>query len=264
MQQVYIDASLTIAARLARSVNEGIFSKRVSAIEPIQVTWSSSSLGASNVLYIADLRPWRKWPPNRLPLYERRWTLQEDVLSRRVLLYEGDRMSWKCMRERDYKGGGGKGPSSPFKDHVHDLLRTQPATPTPISRHGYPFQLRELRFRWLPAAPPPLSTRIAFHDNWEDLLEAYSLCHLTHISDALPALSGLALVFGNSTGDKYCAGLWKSNLLHSLLWHRFSRDSDNLLGFPDNHIGRKTILKSPETYLAPSWSWASILGGKIA
>jgi hypothetical protein len=65
-------------------------------------------------------------------------------------------------------------------------------------------------------------------------------------SDVLPAISGMAKLVQQSTGDKYLAGLWKSTLLTGLLWE-------------SNWDMNYATVRTPE-YLAPSWSWASIVG----
>lgn len=38
--------------------------------------------------------------------------------------------------------------------------------------------------------------------------------------DKLPALSGVARLLANATGDEYVAGLWKSTMPFDLLWRR--------------------------------------------
>ncbi|KAH8787227.1 heterokaryon incompatibility protein-domain-containing protein [Hyaloscypha finlandica] len=65
---------------------------------------------------------------------------------------------------------------------------------------------------------------------WNDLVQTYSKCALTRSEDKLVALSGLACLFQDMTGDEYLARLWRSRL------------------------------KLSSDYRAPSWSWASLDG----
>jgi hypothetical protein len=44
--------------------------------------------------------------------------------------------------------------------------------------------------------------------------------NLTFQFDVLPAISGMAKLVHQFTGDLYLAGLWKSTLLAGLLWER--------------------------------------------
>lgn len=77
---------------------------------------------------------------------------------------------------------------------------------------------------------------------WYQLVEDYTARDLSYSSDKLVAMSGLAKAFGCETESQYLAGNWSTNLPAALLW----RIDDG-----------KAI---PPPYLAPSWSWASLMG----
>jgi hypothetical protein len=68
--------------------------------------------------------------------------------------------------------------------------------------------------------------------------------------DKLPAISRIARIWQENTGDEYLAGLWKSVLLQSLLW-RIDAEFTILRRPPNSR---------PPSYRAPSWSWASVDG----
>lgn len=77
---------------------------------------------------------------------------------------------------------------------------------------------------------------------WDDLaLQSYQKRLLSKDADRFPALSGLATRFQTAGLGKYVAGIWSNYALSMLLW--------------EVKIGRKST-----TYVAPSWSWASIQG----
>ncbi|KAK1520283.1 heterokaryon incompatibility protein [Colletotrichum costaricense] len=80
--------------------------------------------------------------------------------------------------------------------------------------------------------------------DWYDMVSAYSRRGITKSYDRLPALSGLAKVMEECTGQRYLAGLWKYHLHYGLLWRR----SENWLETPS------------DGFRAPSWSWASLEG----
>ncbi|XP_014557025.1 hypothetical protein COCVIDRAFT_15616 [Bipolaris victoriae FI3] len=67
----------------------------------------------------------------------------------------------------------------------------------------------------------------------------YSTRQLTHASDRLPAISGLAKLVQGSMNMTYIAGLWKEGLQYGLCWGVV------------NIVPRSTV-NGP-----PSWSWAS-------
>jgi hypothetical protein len=83
---------------------------------------------------------------------------------------------------------------------------------------------------------------------WHDLIESYSIRELTFGSDKLPAVSGVAKQIQERTNSAYLAGLWKENLPMELCWSVDYVSTDS-----------SPILQS-ETYIAPSWSWASVNG----
>jgi hypothetical protein len=50
------------------------------------------------------------------------------------------------------------------------------------------------------------------------MLEEYRSRNLIIATDALPAVSEFARLFTAETGDQYCAGLWRGDLLDGLTW----------------------------------------------
>jgi hypothetical protein len=61
-------------------------------------------------------------------------------------------------------------------------------------------------------------------------------------TDRLPALSGLATLVAAAKKGRYCAGSWWEDIGYSICWK------------PHPYRLR------PDFYIAPSWSWASIIG----
>ncbi|KAI7785242.1 hypothetical protein LA080_007910 [Diaporthe eres] len=83
---------------------------------------------------------------------------------------------------------------------------------------------------------------------WYSIAENYSSRILTKPPDKLAALSGLASLLASSIpegSDNYLAGIWRHDLAEGLLWHAEEPCARYL------------------TYIAPSWSWAS-MAGKIS
>jgi hypothetical protein len=81
----------------------------------------------------------------------------------------------------------------------------------------------------------------------------FSECQLTREEDKLPAVSGIAKAIQPFfTNGEYLAGLWGDAFLPGLLWFVEGSSMSN---------GQQS--KRPQKYRAPSWSWASIDGGKV-
>ncbi|KAH8592275.1 heterokaryon incompatibility protein-domain-containing protein [Bisporella sp. PMI_857] len=83
---------------------------------------------------------------------------------------------------------------------------------------------------------------------WHHLIESYSIRELTFESDKLPAVSGVAKQIQKRTNSVYLAGLWGENLPMELCWS------------VDYVSSNSPPLMQPETYIAPTWSWASVSG----
>lgn len=91
--------------------------------------------------------------------------------------------------------------------------------------------------------------------DWELLVMNYCSRELTNPMDKLPAILGLAqqfAKFSNGRNGRYLAGLWEADLPSSLVWHRMTVSFN--LPQPNHDLAR------PESYRAPTWSWASING----
>ncbi|KAF2430163.1 HET-domain-containing protein [Tothia fuscella] len=90
------------------------------------------------------------------------------------------------------------------------------------------------------------SSQVDLADRWRTMVVAYTSMKLTYATDIFPALSGLVKSIEVDMGFGYMAGLWCRSLAVDLLW-RFVNNNNN-------------VCTRPTTYLAPSWSWASVLG----
>lgn len=84
---------------------------------------------------------------------------------------------------------------------------------------------------------------VLMRDRWYGLMEDYSFRRLTNETDKLAALSGLAQNFQHAVPQaEYLAGIWSTHLPAALLWRT------------------RYTARRPLSYIAPTWSWASIVG----
>jgi len=83
---------------------------------------------------------------------------------------------------------------------------------------------------------------------WPNTVTLYSTGSLSYPTDKLVAISGVAKWLGAQTKDDYLAGIWRKDLVKQLCWKR------DMVQFDSSSHTR------PTAYLAPSWSWASIIG----
>lgn len=91
---------------------------------------------------------------------------------------------------------------------------------------------------------------LALQQRWRDMVTQYSRLRLTFGSDRLPALAGLAKQMMRVRGGKYLAGMWEDSLFEDLCWTVVEERSSSETIPPPKDAG---------AYIAPSWSWASVL-----
>jgi hypothetical protein len=148
---------------------------------------------------------------NSSPWGQRAWTLQEASLSRRLLCFTDQSVFWVCQEQI-------------FHDAVNclDLGLEGHASISPSNSFmEFPFHLDEFDGRFDMCA-------------FRSILLSYTRRHLTKDSDALAAISGLLARITKLTGEEFCFGHPKRDLIRSLVWKsKFS-------------LRRKDF---------PSWSW---------
>ncbi|PMD40315.1 HET-domain-containing protein [Hyaloscypha variabilis F] len=185
------------------------------ATDLLTIPYVLPSGGVESIFFREESPYWLSWEP----ISKRAWTLQERILSPRVLMF-GSRTIWQCNSAQHSDGGN--------EDWTKDT-------------RGSAHQRLQLDFTHSSSSPSSPDTT-ALYDLWHRTIHTYSTRTLTYPTDKLPAIAGLAIEFANLSGDTYLAGQWLSQLPRELLWSTY----------PSLH------LLKPPSYRAPSWSWASV------
>lgn len=92
--------------------------------------------------------------------------------------------------------------------------------------------------------PKPRNKFLPVYEGWYTMIERYSARQFSFDSDRMPALSGLATLAANHKNGHYLAGIWWEDAVYGICWER----------------KRSRHFTKPDCYIAPSWSWASVLG----
>lgn len=235
MNKVYRNALLTLSAMDSPDAYGGLFRGRdpdAVSPHPFGVLVEGRGL-VEGLLVRADL-----WESNvrQAPLSQRAWAVQERILAPRSLYFCRDQLFWECreLRACEVFPGGLPlhfvGESEALPPKAFERAVRQEGGERPRSADGALIR------------PPPAASP---YEVWNDILALYVRCALTRSEDKLVALSGVAKDFGRAVGDEYVAGLWRRNLINSLLWR-----VDAPFGEPPMPSSR------PRRYRAPTWSWA--------
>lgn len=211
MAAIYENARLTIAASSSTNPTEHCLTERDSMYREIELALNGEKFLARRKMPFG-IHAKITTATIKDPMDYRAWVLQEGVLATRTIAYTGGELQWRC-----------------------NTLRVCECKSSPTRR--YPLELK--------AALKSESGCDVF-GTWQLLVEDYTSRQLTVLDDQLPALTGLATKFHESTGAEYIAGMWKEHLLNDLSWERYAETSFRNIG----------------QYTAPSFSWASFQGAK--
>lgn len=197
------------------------------------VRFSLQSLYAHSDLFNVTSRP--------SELQTRGWTMQEILLSRRVISFRHSQAEFRCMR-----------------GHYREFDFTDDTLVRSYGRWTKAFEI---------GRPKEFSTW-EFLSLWNPLLWDYGQRQFTEPSDRLIAIAGVATIIKSRTtpNNTYLAGLWKDTFLENLHWfhYRFRPLSKRgVIPLDPIYDSAELFEAGPynsEPLDAPSWSWASITG----
>jgi hypothetical protein len=240
MAAIYRGAHLTICAASSASAETGFLGPRAPSairkhIVPLQMRCSD---GEKGVLYI--YRSEHSAPRKQDTINSRGWTLQEHLLSPRLLVYGAWQMRWVCRATQRADGGpGGVYPRS-FEGLASKLQSD-----------------RTYRDVWHEAAAAldagrNVKARLCMLEMddirslWARVVEEFTRRKLSVADDRAAAIHGIAMRYGELVQDRYVAGLWETRLAAQLVWKR-----------PSTYDGPT---RSSGVRRKPSWSWISVDG----
>ncbi|KAJ3577705.1 hypothetical protein NPX13_g2863 [Xylaria arbuscula] len=285
MRTVYQGAVVTLAAACASNTHEGILRERQGSTMP--QCWLDWRAGEASTTARVFLRSGLElWDENfhQSILNTRGWTLQETLLAPRTIWFGQQQLGFECAEGSISEAGRSirfaeiyrsKGHIQKLRGQPIPLWRRQLLTllrswniPTailfPVPSLSNALEVKARRrprafgslFSWDPITlqgsfdHPGNFMGLSHCDFWMQIIQNYTSRQLSKPTDALPALSGLASEFHRATGDTYLAGLWKSHIIEGLGWTRIRLES-------------RPMAQALVDDLAPSWSWASVLGAKV-
>ncbi|KAI0433591.1 heterokaryon incompatibility protein-domain-containing protein [Xylaria sp. FL1042] len=240
MTSIYGTATVTIVAARSTSAAEGFLGERFPGLREGAVVSYRCIDGRLGSITLVKLGGEFE---SAEPIDERGWTLQERLLSSRIIEFGSRQTRWICPETRS-SGFPLEGCTDGWRRNVKfsskrkaealDLENIRAAKST-IDFYGRP---RNSQFKeYLNAI-----------QHWEKICETFTERALTLSSDRALAISGIAQIYAELSGDQYIAGLWKSCFHSGLLWK-----------IEHSHLTPRKIARPP-TYQGPSWSWLSVNG----
>ncbi|KAF3811070.1 hypothetical protein GCG54_00010406 [Colletotrichum gloeosporioides] len=257
MCEVYSGATLTLSADGSNSANQGLF-QTDQALSKLEYRTYIGPDGDVTPMVLTKPQPHPTVSGRSLdlsqPIDSRGWTMQERLMSRRVLHFTSDEMAWECdtLTECECRRESGLSNRELSLGRKHDMQ--------------------------------------SIYDTWRLIVRAYAKRSLAHESDKMPALRGLVDRFqrlmaqgSDTVPEEYLAGLWKGDLVAQLAWKPPSKsDLDafmkatnrrNVESIGDTNtedmVAWMAVLKERNKqgdwhesgcYVAPTWSWAHLRG----
>jgi hypothetical protein len=221
MAAIYAQATLVLAAASASDSSQGFLNHR----ELLQ----SPPIG-SDAKHVWQEQITARKERLELPLASRAWAYQEIILAPRLLQYTKTQMSWECrhgIKNESVEAVDSSNNSCSKKEFyrvldtpIPDLYPENTTSAAEIAK-----QLSDsMNHQSGPTAKTPSSESKSISkitcdrmNIWLNCVEDYSHRSLTHASDKLPALSGLASAVHHPLLGNYLAGLWSKDLGSSLL-----------------------------------------------
>lgn len=225
MATYYKSATVTICASAAASCDQGFLHRREElpyAVGPIRLALKFEDGRPCGHIYLADdsLQPTEATAT-------RGWTMQESLLSRRLLIYAQRQVYWNCIAA----SSGCRG--------LYDEMTGMQNTSRTVVRDVHPIAVTQ---------------RLPIGNMWEKLLISYTARHISVAEDKLVAISALVehlMAVSRERGETfaYMAGILvgtedNRSCLNHLLWYTHD----------------PAISLRPRLYRAPSWTWAAVDG----
>lgn len=236
MDKVYRYSACNIMAEAAINCDGGLFFGRDPqrlGIFSLDEKQTSSLSYKSSICVAQDYVNAKSDRGKSSPLYSRGWVCQERWLAPRQISFHSNQVFWECTKLKACEAF----PSWEAKVDHRGNLPTQ----------------RQISQPWnkglVLAHTHTVNRRDTFSFSWRAMVESYTTCTLTEQQDKLIAIQGLVNIYKPLRDDDYLAGLWRKQLPSGLMWT--TRDGLQANGEPTYR---------PETYRAPSWSWASVEG----
>ncbi|KAK0742553.1 heterokaryon incompatibility protein-domain-containing protein [Apiosordaria backusii] len=269
MADIYTNAILTISADQALDCHGGIFGMREKReIDAISLELSSLSCCSSgcscSTIYVRRHRD-RSYPflshsvdgatgggcrSLTSGLHSRGWTLQERLLSKRVLHFTRFEMAWECTKEVACECRLGDSPPkqflifrrafvNPIENWTQNGHQDQDRTPKSAEDEV----LKQIHGPLFQEAEGDLSSLVQLH--WQLIILEFTARCLTIEMDRLAALAGIADLLCRITVQEYYYGLLSDHLVRGLLWRH------------KPHPNRKRVSQRLPAGSAPSWSFGA-------
>jgi hypothetical protein len=245
MGDIYRLSTLTISAGNGSNTDSGLFAQRDARFCKSRNVLVTMKEGNEILTGLVSIKVPQKI--RHSPLSERGWILQEELLSRRSLVFTSHQVEWRCTTQILTEETPSRAPQALTDPNEGNAVRGGSLDPIRCLVRR-PDIFKQATWSHAGVRNNPFAA-------WYRIVEIYSHRALTVRSDKLLAVAGLASLVQESLGGTYGAGLWKEDLQKGLGWYVVRLLAEP--NVPNEPHGRAM------EYIAPSWSWASLHGPDV-
>ncbi|KAL9096633.1 MAG: hypothetical protein Q9165_001120 [Trypethelium subeluteriae] len=260
---IYGNADLTLVAGRSDDARNGFFLPNpVPDTPPVRLTYDMSEMITSHC--------WISLERSRDigPTSDRGWCYQEALMSRRLVMFGMQQLSFRCHECQMFEDGDvvSVGDTKAWFNHTFNagFFRHEPidnSSPGQDIKNFYqPIRYIDSIESALGHAGPLNAVTILEH--WYTIVMEYSQRGFYDPRDIHAALSGAALFIQKAIAkhmehgtERYMAGLWEMDMVRGLLWTG-SRLQDARL----QALKPATLREGRAVRRAPSWSWMALEG----
>ena len=240
MTECYHNAALTLIAGESDHSSKGFLSCSFEhCLNPVQLDYTHlDAPGEKSDLYVCLPRSTETGP-----VAERAWCFQEDLLSRRKLIFGREQLFFNCA-SRDFHESG-------------IVFNKNRSTSLDVKEIFLSLDLHTI-------GESPDVRREKVITAWYTIVQEFSACSMFDPHDVFAAFMGVAKKVQGMLHSRYLAGLWEDDIIQGLLWQGVA-DSMPGLGYaplqrPVERNTKKPLRLGLPAIRAPSWSWASVEG----
>jgi hypothetical protein len=222
MGSIYRNAVFTISAARASKVSEGFLGRQPESTPLPSVRWQLDIPGMG--MHTIFISTWYGqpgyWPKH--PLDRRGWTLQESMLSPRLMVFSEYEPIWHCRAVQGKTAKASVIEYANLSRRLPDWFFAEQADPD----------------------NPWKFSRIQMPALWESIVKNFTGRALTNKEDRLDAVAGISAELQRRSKDDYFYGHWRECFVRQLLWHVFP----------------SSVSLEERRRRAPTWSWGSVDG----
>ncbi|EKJ73217.1 hypothetical protein FPSE_06641 [Fusarium pseudograminearum CS3096] len=234
MGDIYSNAELTISTLISGDCHTGLFqprSVRISHPVPLNI-WQPKTERKANASHALTPQWLEREVKTSGPVHSRGWTLQEQLLSKRILYFGGGMLHFECLHDYVVEANPGGEYRQSANKRADDLQTRRHAKKALQGATNCDSVSSATRWRMQP------------FELWKQQVREFTRRSLTRATDRQPAFDAISKSLATAVGCNPLCGIWNGDKLFESLCWQTKNCADAPLNLPN----------------IPSWTWLACTG----